>query len=49
VTVLNLSGLKNDWPRAVRFSTLTAICDVLGWQPGELLSVAPAEAREAVG
>ena len=43
VTVVNLSVLKNDRARAVRFSTLTAICDVLGCQPGDLFTVAPAE------
>lgn len=41
VTVVNLSVLKNDRARAVRFSTLTAICDVLDCQPGDLLSVRP--------
>jgi putative transcriptional regulator len=41
VTVVNLSVLKNDRARAIRFSTLTAVCDVLGCQPGDLLSVAP--------
>ena len=39
VTVVNLSVLKNDRARAVRFSTLTAICDVLDCQPGDVLSV----------
>jgi len=39
VTVVNLSVLKNGRARAVRFSTLTAICRVLGCQPGDLLSV----------
>lgn len=39
VTVVNLSVLKNGRPRAVRFSTLTAICRVLECQPGDLLSV----------
>lgn len=42
VTVVNLSVLKNDRARAVRFSTLTAICDVLACQPGDLFSVPPA-------
>jgi putative transcriptional regulator len=42
VTVVNLSVLKNDRARAVRFSTLTAICDALGCQPGDLFSVTPA-------
>jgi putative transcriptional regulator len=41
VTVVNLSVLKNGRARAIRFSTLTAICDVLGCQPGDLLSVPP--------
>lgn len=41
VTVANLSILKNDRARAIRFSTLTAICDVLGVQPGDLFSVDP--------
>ena len=39
VTVVNLSVLKNDRARAVRFSTLTAICDVLHCQPGDVISV----------
>ena len=39
VSVVNLSVLKNDRARAVRFSTLTAICRVLTCQPGDLLSV----------
>jgi putative transcriptional regulator len=38
VTVVNLSILKNGRARAVRFSTLTALCEVLGCQPGDLLS-----------
>ena len=39
VSVVNLSVLKNDRARAVRFSTLTAICDVLDCQPGDVFSV----------
>ena len=39
VTVVNLSILKNGRARAVRFSTLTAVCRVLNCQPGDLLSV----------
>ncbi len=39
VTVVNLSVLKNGRARAVRFSTLTALCDVLDCQPGDLLGV----------
>ncbi|MFE9330639.1 helix-turn-helix domain-containing protein [Streptomyces sp. NPDC006925] len=39
VTVVNLSVLKNDRAKAIRFSTLTAICRELDCQPGDLLSV----------
>lgn len=39
VTVVNLSVLKNDRARAVRFSTLTALCDALDCQPGDIFSV----------
>ncbi len=39
ITLANLSILKNGRARAIRFSTLTALCDVLGCQPGELLTV----------
>lgn len=39
VTVVNLSVLKNGRARAVRFSTLTAICRALDCQPGDLLRV----------
>ncbi|GIG25683.1 helix-turn-helix domain-containing protein [Cellulomonas denverensis] len=47
VTVVNLSVLKNDRAKAIRFSTLTAICDVLGCQVGDLLVVAPPPGRPA--
>jgi putative transcriptional regulator len=39
IAVANLSILKNGRARAIRFSTLTAICDALGVQPGELFTV----------
>lgn len=39
VSVVNLSVLKNGRARAVRFSTLTALCDVLDCQPGDVFSV----------
>jgi putative transcriptional regulator len=38
VTVVNLSVLKNGRARAIRFSTLVALCDALGCQPGDLLN-----------
>lgn len=38
VTVVNLSVLKNGRARAIRFSTLAALCDALDCQPGDLLT-----------
>ena len=38
VTVVNLSVLKNDRAKAIRFSTLTALCEALECQPGDLFS-----------
>ena len=38
ITPANLSVLKNDKARAIRFSTLAALCRELGCQPGELLA-----------
>lgn len=37
VSIVNLSVLKNDRARAIRFSTLQAICDALDCEVGELL------------
>lgn len=39
ITLANLSVLKNGRARAIRFSTLTALCDALDCQPGDLFSV----------
>lgn len=39
LTLANLSILKNGRAKAIRFSTLTALCDVLDCQPGDLLEV----------
>ena len=41
ITLANLSILKTGKARAVRFSTLVAICQVLECQPGDLLSYTP--------
>ena len=41
ITLANLSILKTGKARAVRFSTLEAICEVLDCQPGDVLSLAP--------
>ncbi len=40
ITVANLSILKNDRAKAIRFTTLTAICNVLDCTPGDLFSIA---------
>lgn len=39
ITIVNLSVLKNGRARAIRFSTLTALCEALDCEPGELLSL----------
>ncbi len=39
VSVVNLSILKTNKAKAVRFTTLDAICKALNCQPGDLLSV----------
>jgi putative transcriptional regulator len=46
LTVVNLSILKNDRAKAVRFATLTRICDVLGCHPGDVFSLAPATSSD---
>ena len=38
VSVVNLSILKNGHARAIRFTTLTRLCQALDCQPGDLLS-----------
>jgi len=41
ITLANLSILKNNKARAVRFSTLEAICAALECQPGDILEYVP--------
>lgn len=41
VTVVNLSVLKNGRAKAIRFSTLAKLCQVLDCQPGDLLGYRP--------
>lgn len=43
ITLANLSILKNNKARAVRFSTLEAICKALDCQPGDILEFVPDE------
>lgn len=41
VSVVNLSVLKNDRARAIRYSTLSAVCRALDCEVGDLLVLAP--------
>lgn len=41
ITMANLSILKTNKAKAIRFSTLTAICDALDTTPAELITVKP--------
>jgi putative transcriptional regulator len=41
ITPANLAVLKNDRAKAVRFTTLAALCEVLACQPGDLLRWEP--------
>ena len=43
ITIANLSILKTNKARAIRFSTLEAICKELDCQPGDLLEYIPEE------
>jgi putative transcriptional regulator len=49
VTIANLSILKNGRARAIRFSTLARLCEVLRCQPGDLLSYRPGPTSEDPG
>ena len=46
ITLANLSILKNNKAKAVRFSTLEAICKALDCQPGDILEWVPDEESE---
>jgi len=41
ITMANLSILKNGKAKAIRFSTLEAICKALDCQPGDILEYSP--------
>lgn len=43
ITVANLSILKNNKAKAIRFSTLEAICKALDCQPGDIIEYVPDE------
>jgi len=44
ITAQNLSVLKNDKARAIRFDTLNKLCQVLDCQPGDILTYQADEA-----
>ncbi len=46
ITPANLSILKNNKGKAIRFTTLDAACKALGCQPGDLLEFVPGEQEE---
>ena len=46
ITLANLSILKTGKARAIRFSTLEAICEALSCQPGDLLGFEAADSRK---
>ena len=46
ITLANLSILKNNKAKAVRFSTLDAICKALDCQPGDILEFVEGEEEE---
>ena len=46
ITLPNLSILKNNKAKAIRFTTLEAICRALDCQPGDILEYAPTEKEE---
>jgi putative transcriptional regulator len=48
ITLANLSVLKTNKARAIRFSTLEALCTALKCQPGELLEFVPGEGEKSV-
>ncbi|MBQ3793931.1 MAG: helix-turn-helix transcriptional regulator [Lachnospiraceae bacterium] len=46
ITPANLSILKNNKAKAIRFSTLNAICKELNCQPGDILEYVPGDEEE---
>jgi putative transcriptional regulator len=49
ISIVNLSILKTGKARAIRFSTLDAICNALACQPGEILEYVPGDPMQAAG
>jgi putative transcriptional regulator len=46
ITLANLSILKNNKARAIRFSTLDALCRTLNCQPGDIIEWVPGEPEQ---
>jgi putative transcriptional regulator len=46
ITLANLSILKNNKAKAIRFGTLEAICKALNCQPGDILAYVEDEAKD---
>lgn len=49
ITMANISTLKNGRAKAIRFSTLDAICQVLECQPGDILAYEDPDQKESTG
>ena len=49
ITMANLSILKNNKAKAIRFSTLEAICKAMDCQPGDILSYEQEEGEDENG
>lgn len=49
ITLANLSILKNNKAKAIRLSTLDAICKALECQPGDIIEYVDSDDEEAVG
>ncbi len=48
ITMANLSVLKNNKAKAIRFSTLEAICEALSCQPGDIIEYVPDTGNKGV-
>jgi putative transcriptional regulator len=48
ISIQNLSVLKTGKARAIRFSTLSAICKELDCQPGDILEYVPGEGHDSL-
>jgi putative transcriptional regulator len=46
ITLANMSNLKTGKVKAIRFSTLDAVCRILNCQPGDILEYLPGEISE---